>query len=478
MSQLRYNEYNTPLDSNPANREFLGKFFPGRFCGFDTISNLSGATFDIAHDLTGLASVDSAGVLQPKLGMVVTKQGITVVETAAITGLTLATNAANPANRIDLLVCNHSYALTTGGVAATFSIVQGPNNNYVKPALATNQVEVAAFHLLAGQTADTALALMAAGTQDFIPAVVPDMGGTVSAKLPDYNKFLKRLDTADGVTATYLTLSGSYCNLKIPKTSNTLLHNDNGGSSFYICGLQDPTGSSGCRIFFKVKEGGSDDFVIVNNYGSPVGTGYSKVIVPTDFLNSTGTPAGTILFSGDMAEFVYANSVWNLVNIVRVNASTPEFFDAKGKIAQGLKVINLSGAQTSHSSGLVSFDAGANTFTLNSNYLTITGNKIKVVKAGKYRLSVNYLISHNGIAATQAVFLMDVFGSVSTNGHQAQVHMAVASQYIKVAHGSFNKIISCSVNDEFGLTYSLSTTGGSITDPTLSVYVTLEFLGV
>lgn len=470
MAQKRYHEYQTSLTSDKENKQHLGQFFSGRYSGFDTITSVSGANFSILHTSTGVKTVDTAGVLSNPTGTLITPQGVVITEDAIIGGFTLATNVGNGSNRIDLLVCNHSWAATPGGNAATYTIVQGPSGSYTKPTLANNQTELAAFHLLAGQTGATALTEMLAGNQDFIPAIVPDMGGTKSAKLTDYNKFLKRLDTANGVAATYITISGSYAKANLPKTSNTLRQVSAGGSSLYLAGLQIPPGSTdGVTILLKPEELGTDDFKIVHQYAGSVGTGFAKIVVPAQFFNNT---EGVYYNPGDIIELTFANSIWTVTNVILTNALSPAFNQVGPKLAQGLFQLGAGGPAASYVSGTQSYVAGVNTFTLNTTYLQLVGNKIQCKVAGKYKFTLT--CNQTFATSPNTTIFLRATGSISGNNINIRNFINNAG----VTENTFTKshVITCPLNDTFDIQVdvtSLTTFSGF----SCAGYLMVEYLG-
>lgn len=105
----------------------------GLYAGFDPVLG-TGRTLTLNHATTGVTKVDLAGAETDPMGCWKSKQGVVICEDGDIT-LTIAANgSAHP--RIDLIVGQHEYIETSGGVDATYIVIQGtPGATPVAPAL-------------------------------------------------------------------------------------------------------------------------------------------------------------------------------------------------------------------------------------------------------------------------------------------------------------------------------------------------------
>lgn len=135
MAQQRFRNYKHSILSFEHNKFKLGFSNPGRFCGFDTLTQSAPLQFSLAHTGTGVSYKNQINVTIGPVGALMTPQGICIHETAAIGTLTVDTNAGNAETRFDLIVCNHSYTVNPGGDAATYAIIKGPTGSPIKPIL-------------------------------------------------------------------------------------------------------------------------------------------------------------------------------------------------------------------------------------------------------------------------------------------------------------------------------------------------------
>ena len=136
MAQRILPNYQDDLGSFEHSRQFAGILPAGRYCGFDTI-DATGLNFGILHDVTGFfETLVDGSVSGNKMGALVTRQGMRVHETSDIGGLSCASNASNPFERIDLVIAEHLYADgAPGGTPLIYSVLQGANGGPVAPAL-------------------------------------------------------------------------------------------------------------------------------------------------------------------------------------------------------------------------------------------------------------------------------------------------------------------------------------------------------
>lgn len=182
MAQIRMRDYKEPLASFNHNiMQFTRK--PGRFVGFDTMEQTSTLGFNIRHDATGTTYKNEVQTTIGPAGVLMTTQGVFVIEDTPLTGFTVDTNSGNTFDRIDLLVCNHQFLNLAGGQAATYSIIKGPIGNATPPAL-TNPF----FQVIVGRI------LLPAGATDlnqctYFKERCPDSGDGKDARLTDTNEF-------------------------------------------------------------------------------------------------------------------------------------------------------------------------------------------------------------------------------------------------------------------------------------------------
>lgn len=121
--QHRFFDWKDPDSSNDINRKYLGVIPPGVYRGFDSIATSTGTTLRLTHDVTGYKDTELDGTESGYKGLVITKQGVTVIEDTDVTVSLTLNNDVNP--RIDLVVLEHTYVETAGGISAIYTVLQG-----------------------------------------------------------------------------------------------------------------------------------------------------------------------------------------------------------------------------------------------------------------------------------------------------------------------------------------------------------------
>lgn len=132
--QTRYHNYKRGLISIDENQRLLGIVKPGRYAGFDTMSNISGLSCEINHTQTGIQKTKLDLTQTPLTGVFVTPQGVVINEDAPI-NVVFDTNSGNAQARVDLIIYSHSHITTPGGANALVSVVKGPISSFTLPAL-------------------------------------------------------------------------------------------------------------------------------------------------------------------------------------------------------------------------------------------------------------------------------------------------------------------------------------------------------
>lgn len=223
MAQVRFHNYQRPVDSFDENRRILGPLQPGRYRGFDGLANISGLTAEIAHNITGIQETNSDNTTQTAAtGAWLTNQGVVVQEDANIAALTFVANgSANP--RIDVIYGEHDWLASPGGQSAIYGVIQGtPGTTPVAPALSSpvNQV-ILGYVLIPGSASDlsgatyTAASCPELGGQDFVTNH-PELND-VYARLHFPNTFTQLNSWAASPTAPTLASN----KLTLPTDGNT-----------------------------------------------------------------------------------------------------------------------------------------------------------------------------------------------------------------------------------------------------------------
>lgn len=149
MAQIRYHNFERPLESLPENYRMLGLLGPGRISGWDVISLASGNTLTFAHTYSGVNKTQLVPTAQDgPFGCVVSNQGVIVFENATV-DVNVDYNVGNSNRRIDLLVMQHQHTEAAGGSAATYAIIKGGTSGPVRPGVSNvnTQVPIGEIHI-------------------------------------------------------------------------------------------------------------------------------------------------------------------------------------------------------------------------------------------------------------------------------------------------------------------------------------------
>jgi hypothetical protein len=306
MSQIIMHQWEDGLTSFDHRRQYTGILMPGRYCGFDTFSN-SGLGFTLAHSSGGYLETDIAGSLAvAKKGVHITRQGLFVHETASITGLTCATNAANASIRTDLVIVEHLTPNgTPGGSPAVYSVVQGPNGSSAPSSLPNPEKQVILGRISIPASASDL------NSATYTPEPIPFLGGADLVANFGLNSLFARLAAVNVFTKTQI-----YGEVNIASadfSGGKLTFKDGGNSQYYAAGnpaqtfkeIQAPAaGSVHTRFLLRNISGNSLTIQLSQsptNGGLPIystNLGTTSIVIPT----------------GEWVELAYASSVWWILN--------------------------------------------------------------------------------------------------------------------------------------------------------------------
>lgn len=131
--QTRLRDYEEEILSFDHNIFNLGLHNPGRYAGFDTLFKTNTLTFVIKHTNTGISYKNPVNNVIGPCGVLLTPQGVIIMEDEDLSALTIDTNAGNNTVRYDLVVCSHNHAVSAGGTAATYSVIKGALGSPILP---------------------------------------------------------------------------------------------------------------------------------------------------------------------------------------------------------------------------------------------------------------------------------------------------------------------------------------------------------
>lgn len=194
--QSRLRNYKNALTSFPHNIANLGMHNPGRYCGFDTLVSTGTLAFKLTHAASGFPYKSVQNVTFGPVGMILTRQGVIILEDEEVTGLSVDTNAGNTKTRFDLVVATHVFTNAVGGSDAVYSIIKGPIGDESLPSLddPTTQVIVGTVILIPG-----AINLSSAIYQKQRP---PDSGDSIDAAI-DYPNYFNAIQAINKSQYTY-----------------------------------------------------------------------------------------------------------------------------------------------------------------------------------------------------------------------------------------------------------------------------------
>ncbi len=118
----------------------------GRYAGFGYDQSSAILNLVLSHTADNKTKMKADNTPSDPMGVWKTRHGVIVTEDANLSLTLTPGDITNP--RIDILVGQHDYILTTGGATAQYTIIQGtPSANPVAPILANNQILIATIEI-------------------------------------------------------------------------------------------------------------------------------------------------------------------------------------------------------------------------------------------------------------------------------------------------------------------------------------------
>jgi hypothetical protein len=330
--QSRLRDYQDPIGSFEHNLFNLGLHYPGRYCGYDTIESMGDIAvpmkFRLKHSGTGITYKNSINQVIGPIGVSMTTQGVLVQEDASIEPLQCVTNAGNNQTRYDLIMLTHSYSLNPGGDAATYTVLQGPLGNPIKPVIPDplRQIAIGVIEI-PPNAADISVC-------KYYKAKCPDSGDGEDARLNTPNAF-QAMQLFNKSAHIHTQRDASYTS---GQDTASLWQLDNDGNMFEILPdlaalspamnldgikVKDVTLQEGTRVLLIINEKVTlreSAFFPASSYGS---LGYKPFKIPPSLGNinignvSGGSPFGVNPSVGEQwtLECVFYNNQWWLITI-------------------------------------------------------------------------------------------------------------------------------------------------------------------
>lgn len=397
MAQKLFHTYKAGLQSNDFCNWLLGVLEPGRYRGYDNLVHSGGTTFSLNHGTTGIIQTLENLSLSNATGIVFTKQGVVIQESEEITGLSIASNAANAFERIDVVYLDHQDVNIIGGQAATYSVVQGANGGPVIPSLPNaNRQIVLGYITIAASAANLT-------GSTYTPAICPLPGGhsiigsnfnplldSRYARLAAVNQFTKTQRFNKSLTNATLS-SGK---ITLNDDGNTLLYNGSGTAT-------EITSQSEGTFIFLYKTGGGILTLGLNQIPS---SGGLRIRCP-EFENNYGGSSISISDT-ETVGLIQRNNEWHIItpNYLWAIAATHE---AEITLLQAHQTL-VEGAWTY----LSSVGGGAITISVTD----ASGNPLSSAGSSAY---INYYKVGKTVHLNGAVLGLDTNTANPTSGFRA-----------------------------------------------------------
>lgn len=320
--QTRLRDYKEPILSFDHNIVNLGLHNAGRYCGFDTLVPVTQLGFKIQHILTGIRYKNPINTTIGPMGVVMTPQGVIIAEDGEVTGLSIVSNAGNNETRYDLLIMTHNQVNIAGGQVATYSVIQGPSGNPIKPILTDPYHQTAIGVIKIAANVDNV------NIVEYTRFKSPDSGDGEDARLSDVNVF-KATQILAASNQIYLA---PFLTHTVGNVVEHLFDFKNDGNLFKVLPPANaPVMISGIRILETAIQEGARINILANEYVSFAestnfvapfgGRGYRPFKINQGLTNANAdTSAYDAVVrptTGEQweLEFVYINTSWFLTKI-------------------------------------------------------------------------------------------------------------------------------------------------------------------
>lgn len=271
----------------------------GLYNGFDIDQSLTtGTTLRLIHT-RGWERVDVGSSTSSKVGVWITKQGISIEQNENVELTINANSSGNP--RIDIIIGSHQYVETVGGAAASYSIVQGtPSATPVAPVVPNSKTDVILGYM---EVPDGAANI---NNITYHKAITPKFGDDDSVVKTNVDNNFTESNTFNSLTVNILEGDIDRANSKIVLNNSSEEINKTGVGINYNLSYQD-----------------SEEFVLINTIevsGTPVEGHTLRLKTPVELYFLCGFPTGnivnekgtnyTIVPVNNYVDLIYHNSEW------------------------------------------------------------------------------------------------------------------------------------------------------------------------
>lgn len=123
MAQTQFTNYRSAVESFPLGQQKIGLLKPGRYNGFDTLTNLGSNQYRLSHSGSHVRKTNIDNEAENTFGAIIMPNGIIIHEDEHV-DLTILGGGSNTTVR-SLIICQLDYAQVVGGVPAQYSVIQG-----------------------------------------------------------------------------------------------------------------------------------------------------------------------------------------------------------------------------------------------------------------------------------------------------------------------------------------------------------------
>lgn len=323
--QTQHRAFQESLKSWDHNIAMLGILNPGRYCGFDTITPLTGMQFGLSHSQTGVRVKDPNNTNLGPYGKFVTKQGVIITEDEGITPLQLdPNNVANARTRYDVLIYTHNYQANTNSNPAVYQILRGGSGSTIQgpnlPQLPNpdRQGILAIFEVAPGATDMNGVRLIRTNSAD--------TGEMVDAKLTYPNTFKGTQQWNQSNATVINTATDGFFQLENDGNTFWLNLNPNGTTGgvpiawhMYALKLRNLPSQSGTQITLLTNHN-LKVFDSVPLSSAQVDAGYNSILIPPQFTNFKETVLGTERdairpITGSIIKLELINGYWVVLDV-------------------------------------------------------------------------------------------------------------------------------------------------------------------
>ena len=190
MAQKTFFNWQDSIKSFEFGEQFNGIIQPGRYRGYDQITDAGGVGINInlAHLITGHSKTIENNSQVNNVGIAMLPNGTVVHETTALPNIPIDTNGAGPNARVDLIIAEHEYTQVDPGTPVVYSVVKGDALGNV-PSLPNPEKQIELGRLVIGAGGTTFGDILS-----YTPASLPLLGNESAQSFRDKLELLTQAE--------------------------------------------------------------------------------------------------------------------------------------------------------------------------------------------------------------------------------------------------------------------------------------------